>query len=67
MKVGTLEKFHLKGGGNQDPGDTGVTKVRGGFFFLQAVGGGGLTMDDPMLTYILSFSQATNSAKVMEI
>ena len=40
MKVATLEKFHLKGG-NQDPGDPGVGKVRGGggFFFLQAGGG----------------------------
>ena len=43
MKVATLEKFHLRGGGNQDPGDPGVGKVRGekGFFFLQAGGGGG--------------------------
>ena len=34
-----LEKFHLRGGGgNQDPGDPGVGKVRGSerIFFLQA-------------------------------
>ena len=30
MKVATLEKFHLRGGGNQDPGDPAVGKVRGG-------------------------------------
>ena len=42
MKVATLEKFHLRGGENQGPGDPGVEKVRGGgFFFLQAGGGGG--------------------------
>ena len=43
MKVAMLEKFHLRcgGGGNQDPGDPGVGKVRGkGFFFFQAGGGG---------------------------
>ena len=35
-----LEKFHLRGGGNQDPGYPGVGKVRGGrIFFLQAGGG----------------------------
>ena len=46
MKVATLEKFHLREG-NQDPGDPGVGKVRGGgFFFLQA--GGELTLDDTM-------------------
>ena len=43
MKVATLEKFHLRGwgGGNQDPGDPGVGKVRGGkgFFFLSSKGG----------------------------
>ena len=39
MKVATIEKFHLRGR-NQDPGDPGVGKVRGGggFFFLQAGG-----------------------------
>ena len=39
MKVAALEKVHLGGGGgDQDPGDPGVGKVRGwgGFFFLQA-------------------------------
>ena len=47
MKVATLEKFHLREW-NQDPGDPGVGKVRGGgFFFLQA--GGGLTLDDTMI------------------
>ena len=29
MKVATLEKFHVREG-NQDPGDPGVGKVRGG-------------------------------------
>ena len=38
MKVATLEKFHLRGG-NQDPGDPGVGKVRGGWLFFQAGGG----------------------------
>ena len=47
MKVATLEKFHLRGA-NQDPGDPGVGKVRGGgFFFLQ--GGGGT---DPGWHYV---------------
>ena len=42
MKVATLEKFHLRGGGYQDPGDPGVGKVKGGggFFFVRAGGGG---------------------------
>ena len=41
MKVATLEKFHLGGWGNQDPGDPGVVKVRGErIFFLQAGEGG---------------------------
>ena len=40
----------LEGGGDQDPGDPGVGKVKGGrVFFLQA-GGGGLTLDDTMHT-----------------
>ena len=47
-----LEKFHLRGAvGNQDPGDLGVGKVRGGEdFFPSSRGrrGGGLTMDDTM-------------------
>ena len=46
-----LEKFldYLKGGGNQDPGDPGVGKVKGGrVFFLQA--GGELTLNDTMHT-----------------
>ena len=38
MKVATLEKFHLRGGGgwggNQDPGDPGV-----GFFSFKQGGG----------------------------
>ena len=34
MKVATLEKFHLRGGGYQDPGDSGVGKVRGGRGFF---------------------------------
>ena len=40
MKVATLEKFHLRGG-NQDPGDPGVGKVRGGGedFFPSSRGG----------------------------
>ena len=33
MKVATLEKIHLRGG-NQDPGDPGVGKVRGGEDFF---------------------------------
>ena len=40
MKVATLEKIHLRGG-NQDPGDPGVGKVRGGggfFSFKQGEG-----------------------------
>ena len=52
MKVATLEKFNLRGA-NQDPGDPGVGKVRGGkgFFFLQAGGvGGGMTLDDNGMT-----------------
>ena len=39
MKVATLEKFHLGGGGNQDPGDPGGGKGVGGkdfFSFKQA-------------------------------
>ena len=44
-----LEKFHLRGG-NQDPEDPGVGKVRGGEdFFLQEGGGGELTLDDTMI------------------
>ena len=42
MKVATLEKFHL-GGGGQDPGDPGVGKVGrggGGFFFPLQAGDG---------------------------
>ena len=31
--VGTLEKFHLREGGNEDPGDPGMRKVRGEGFF----------------------------------
>ena len=52
-----LEKFHLRGAGNQDPGDPGVGKVRGGerFFFLQA--GGGLTLDDTMFWFLTLFYQ----------
>ena len=38
MKVATLEKFHLRGG-NQDPGDPGVEKVRGEDFFSFKQGG----------------------------
>ena len=38
MKVATLEKFHLSGG-NQDPGDPGVGKVRGEGFFSFKQGG----------------------------
>ena len=50
MKVATLEKFHLRGE-NQDPGDSGVEKVRGErIFFLQALGGGGT---DPGWHYAL--------------
>ena len=35
-----LEKFHLREGGNQDPGDQGVGKVRGGgrIFFPSSSG-----------------------------
>ena len=39
-----LEKFHLGGGrgwGNQDPGDPGVVKVRGGKGFFSFKQGGG--------------------------
>ena len=46
MKVATLEKFHLRGG-NQDPGDPGVGKVRGDDFSFKQ-GGGELTLDDTM-------------------
>ena len=36
-----------------DPGDAGVGKVRGeGFFFLQAGGGGGLTLDETMHVFL---------------
>ena len=42
MKVAAREKFHLMGeGGNQDPGDPGVGKVRGGRIFFLQVGGEG--------------------------
>ena len=41
MKVATLQKFHLRGGGNQDPGDPGVGKVRGGEDFFPFKHGGG--------------------------
>ena len=50
-------KISLEGrGGNQDPGDPGVGKVRGGggFFFLQE--GGGLTLDDAMVIRKTSMS-----------
>ena len=40
MKVATLEKFHLRGGGNQDPGDPGVGKVRGERIFFPSSRGG---------------------------
>ena len=63
MKVAAREKFHLMGeGGNQDPGDPGVGKVRGGggggrrgggkgfFSFKQ---GGELTLDDTVITTTL--------------
>ena len=40
MKVATLEKFHLRGG-NQDPGDPGVEKVRAGKDFFSVKQGGG--------------------------
>ena len=45
-------KISLEGrGGNQDPGDPGVGKVRGeGIFFLQA--GGELALDDTALTLL---------------
>ena len=50
-----LEKFHLRGG-NQDPGDPGARKVRGGndFFPLRqgGGGGGGLNRDDTMCAKI---------------
>ena len=52
MKVAALEKFGRGGDGDQDPGDPGVGKVRGGggFFFLQAGEGGGqgggMALDD---------------------
>ena len=39
MKVATLEKFHLRGGGDQDPGNPGVGKVRGEGFFSFKQGG----------------------------
>ena len=48
-----LEKFHLRGR-NQDPGDPGVGKVRGGgriFFPLQA--GGGTDPEAPYYVYII--------------
>ena len=44
-----LEKFHLRGGkGNQDPGDPGMGKVRGGGDFFSFKQGKGLTLDDTM-------------------
>ena len=52
MKVATLEKFHLSGG-NQDPGDPGVGKVRGEGFFSFKQGGG---RTDPGWHYDLSNS-----------
>ena len=45
MKVATLEKFHFRGG-NQDPGDPGVGKVRGRKDFFSFKQGEGL--DDTM-------------------
>ena len=53
-----LEKFHLRGGkGNQDPGDPGMGKVRGGggFFFLQAGEG-----TDPGWHYEQNFNTKSN-------
>ena len=53
MKVATLEKFHLRGG-NQDRGDPGVGKVRGGgrIFFPSSRGGTdpGWHYDSPVWT-----------------
>ena len=52
MKVAALEKFGRGGDGDQDPGDPGVGKVKGGgedfFPFKQEkVGGrGGMALDD---------------------
>ena len=55
MKVAMLEKFHLRwGGGDQDPGDPGVGKVRGErIFFPSSRGGGGLTLDDTMYVFLI--------------
>ena len=45
MKVATLEKFHLRGGGgggeNEDHGDPGLGKVREGRDFFSFNQGGG--------------------------
>ena len=49
MKVATLEKINLRGG-NQDPGDPGVGKVRGGKDFFPFKQGGGT---DPGWHYVL--------------
>ena len=52
MKVATLEKFHLRRG-NQDPGDPGVGKVRGGGkdFFSFKQGGDWLWMTLCLLSH----------------
>ena len=55
-----LEKFHLGGGGrgwgNQDPGDPGVVKVRGGKDFFPSSRGGGT---DPEWHYVWFLKQTT--------
>ena len=53
MKVATLEKFHFRGGENQDPGDPVVEKIRRGriFSFKQ---GGRLTQDDTMVLFLIN-------------
>ena len=45
----SARKISLEGGGNQDPGDPGVGKVRGGRIFFPLSRGGGLTLDDTMI------------------
>ena len=54
MKGATLEKFHLSGGGIKILGTQGWEQLGGGGFVSLQAGGGGLILDDTMITFLLS-------------